>query len=77
MLALARSQFSRDWSDEAISRNCTALAQKPLAEQERIIAPERRCLQTSRCSNFTACDLAHKEERWTAVSPSAPGLSQR
>jgi len=78
LLALARAQFERDWSDEAIARNCTALAQKSADEQERIIAPERQCLQADRCSTFTTCDLAHKEQRWTAAPASrAPSLSQR
>ena len=78
MLVLARTQFERDWSDEAIARDCTALSQKSPDEQERIIAPERRCLQAERCSTFTTCDLTHKEERWTAApSSAASGLSQR
>jgi hypothetical protein len=77
MLALARSQFESDWSDAAIARNCTALAEKPASEQERIVAPDRRCLEADRCSTFTACDLAHKEARWTAgPSASASSLSR-
>lgn len=74
MLALARTQFARDWSDTAIARNCTALSEEPPHEQERIVAPDRRCLATDRCSTFTACDLAHKEARWTARPP-APASS--
>jgi hypothetical protein len=65
MLELAHSQFSRDWSDDAITRNCTALSQKAQAEQERIVAPDRHCLETTDCNAFTTCDLAHKEKRWT------------
>jgi hypothetical protein len=65
MIELAHSQFSRDWSDEAISRNCKALSEKPAAVQERIVAPDRRCLEMTECSAFTRCDLAHKEKRWT------------
>lgn len=78
MLVVARTQFERDWSDEAIARNCTALSHKSAEEQERIIAPERRCLEADRCSTFTMCDLTHKEARWTAA-PSSPAssLSQR
>ena len=65
MLGLAHSQFSRDWSNEAIVRNCEALSEKPTADQERIVAPDRRCLEMPDCGTFTACDLAHKEKRWT------------
>jgi hypothetical protein len=65
MLELAHSQFSRDWSDDAIARNCTALSQKAQAEQEHIVAPDRHCLEMTDCNAFTACDLAHKEKRWT------------
>jgi hypothetical protein len=65
MLELAHSQFSRDWSNEAIVRNCNALSEKPTSDQERIVAPERRCLEMPDCRAFTACDLAHKEETWT------------
>jgi hypothetical protein len=67
MLELAHSQFSRDWSDEVIIRNCADLSRRPAAEQERIIASDRRCLETLDCSGFTACDLAHKEKRWTEL----------
>jgi hypothetical protein len=69
MLGLAHHQFAQDWSDEAISRTCTDLSQKALVEQERMIAPERECLQTTNCNAFTACDLAHKEARWTTQAP--------
>ena len=65
MLEAAHSQFSQNWSDEAIAQNCKALSDKAMDEQERIITPERRCLETTDCSAFTRCDLAHKEERWT------------
>lgn len=66
MLELAHAQFARDWSDERIAQNCDELSRKPPLEQERIIAPERECLQTTECSAFSTCDLAHKEKRWTA-----------
>jgi hypothetical protein len=65
MLGLAHYQFARGWSDEAIARNCTELASKAVAEQERIIAPERHCLEQTDCNGFVTCDLAHKEMRWT------------
>jgi hypothetical protein len=64
MLGLAHYQFERDWSDEAIGRNCTDLSRKAAAEQERTIAPERGCLAKYDCKGFVACDLAHKELRW-------------
>jgi hypothetical protein len=66
MVKLAHTQFSADWSDEAVARNCKALSEKPAEEQERIVAPDRHCLETTDCSLFTTCDLAHKEKRWTA-----------
>lgn len=66
MLATAREQFAGDWSDAAIEKNCAELAQKPADDQERIVAPDRRCLSTTRdCRGFTDCDLANKEARWT------------
>jgi hypothetical protein len=65
MLELAHSQFARDWSDDAITANCNALAAKPATEQQTIITPERDCLAKAECSAFAACDLAHKEKRWT------------
>jgi hypothetical protein len=78
MLALAREQFARDWSEAALARNCTALSEKPSDEQERIVAPDRSCLDAERCSTFTTCDLAHKEERWTAApSPPVSSLLRR
>ncbi|MEO8183311.1 MAG: hypothetical protein ABI895_31140 [Deltaproteobacteria bacterium] len=64
MLGLAHFQFARDWSDEAIAGNCTGLSRKALAEQERIVTPERHCLEMTDCNRFTACDLAHKEKLW-------------
>jgi hypothetical protein len=64
MLGLAHYQFARDWSDEAIDRNCTHLSRKAAAEQERIIAPERGCLEMADCKGFVTCDLARKEMRW-------------
>jgi hypothetical protein len=65
MLELAHSQFSRDWSDDAITRNCTDLSRRDQAEQEAIVAPDRHCLEMTDCNAFTTCDLAHKEKRWT------------
>ena len=47
----------------------TDLAEKPAEDQARIVAPDRNCLATtSDCSQFTRCDLAHKEQRWTPKS---------
>lgn len=69
MLGLAHYEFARDWSDEAIARSCTDLSLKALAEQERIMAPERHCLESTDCNGFTACDLARKEMRWTTSTP--------
>jgi hypothetical protein len=65
MLELAHLQFAQDWSDEAIAKNCKELSEKSIEEQERIITPERKCLETADCNTFTTCDLARKEKRWT------------
>jgi len=70
LLTLARAQFANDWSEEAIATNCAQLAAKPPAEQERIVTPDRECVSRPDCETFTACDLAHKEARWTAQPPS-------
>lgn len=72
MLQLAHTQFAEHWSDEAIAQNCEELSEKSIDEQKRIIRPEQRCLETSDCRAFTACDLAHKEQRWSRDSWRAP-----
>lgn len=66
LLPIAREEFHRDWSDERIAANCDALAARPASEQEAILAPERACMEAADCSTFVACDLANKEQRWTA-----------
>lgn len=65
MLALAHMEFAKDWSDEAIAKNCGEFATKPAADRERIASQARECLATHDCKAFTACDLAQKEKRWT------------
>lgn len=65
ILALAKQQFDADWSEDAIASNCQKLSERAPEDQERIVAPDRKCLATEGCRAFVDCDLAGKEERWT------------
>ena len=59
------TRLDADWSEQAIAANCQKLSERPAEDQERIVAPDRTCLQAADCKGFVDCDLAGKEERWT------------
>jgi hypothetical protein len=66
MLTIAREEFARDWSDEAIATNCDRLAARPVEEREAILETEGACLHAADCQAFVECDIANKERRWTS-----------
>jgi hypothetical protein len=69
LMPVARAQFDRDWSDEAIADNCDDMEDRTEAEREAILAPERACFAMPDCEQFVACDLERKERDWTAHAP--------
>lgn len=66
LVAQARTEYTRDATDEAFQRNCAQLASMPAERVSAWTATMQSCLAASECGAFVECDMRFTEARFSA-----------